>query len=345
MTENPQPPFAGPPTGVPGAMLQLTLARSIAPSDDSTSIVIAAPRGPQIQTGSVGVAAHTDVVYTTREDAEGRKLPLRLDLLVPETPGAKPLVVYVPGGGFVAANKEMALERRTYLAEAGYAVASVEYRTVLNGATYREAVADAKSAIRFLRAHGDEYGIDTSKVAIWGESAGGYLASMVGATNTIVAFETPDNFGHSSAVQAVINQFGASDLLRLAADFDPEAQQAHLRPGTPAAAFILGAGTDKSLADDPEAVALADPTTYVAAGTPPFLHFHGSADNLISPSQSLLLHTALLDNGVESARYVLTGAEHGDLAAVLGNPAAALPWSTEELLGYITEFLGKTLRS
>ena len=51
--------------------------------------------------------------------------------------------------------------------------------------TYRDAVADAKSAIRFLRAHGAQYGLDTSRVAVWGESAGGYVASMTGVTNAV----------------------------------------------------------------------------------------------------------------------------------------------------------------
>ena len=80
------------------------------------------------------------------------------------------------------------------------------------------------------------------------------------------------------------------------------------------------------------------------AATPPFLIFHGSGDNIISPSQTLLLHTALLEHGVESTRYVLTGAGHGDLAVMLGDPDAALPWSTREFLGYITEFLGRHLQ-
>ncbi|MFC8824690.1 prolyl oligopeptidase family serine peptidase [Streptomyces sp. NPDC057137] len=351
MTHSPRPAFSAAPEGAPGTMPEIVLARSVAPSDNSTSVVLPAAAGPQIRTGAVGVTTHADIVYATREDADGQDLPLRLDLLVPQTPGPKPLVVYLPGGGFVLARKEAAPERRTYVAEAGYAVASAEYRTVLNGATYRDAVADAKSAIRFLRAHGARYGLDTSKVAVWGESAGGYLASLVGTTRAVAGFETPntpgppDTPGFSGDVQAVINQFGLSDLLKFVADFDPEARQALLRPGTPAAAFVFGPATGLSLADDSEAVAAADPTRYVTARTPPFLHFHGSADNVVPPSQSLLLHTALLEHGVESTRYVLTGARHGDLSAMLGDPEAALPWSTEEVLGHITGFLAKHLGS
>jgi acetyl esterase/lipase len=108
MTQNPQPPFAASPAGGPGAIPEIVQARSIAPSDNSTSVVIASSAGPQIRTGAVAVTAHTDVVYATRADGEGRDLPLRLDLLVPETPGAKPLVVFLSGGGFVLSRKEAA---------------------------------------------------------------------------------------------------------------------------------------------------------------------------------------------------------------------------------------------
>jgi acetyl esterase/lipase len=345
MSQSPHAPVAASPAGGPGAIPEIVQARSIAPSDNSTSVVIASPAGRQIRTGAVAVTAYTDVVYATRADAEGGDLPLRLDLLVPETPGLKPLVVFLSGGGFVLSRKEAAPLRRAYVAEAGYAVASIEYRTVPTGATYRDAVADAKSAIRFLRAHAAQYGLDASKVAVWGESAGGYVASMASVTNAMAEFEAPDYPGFSSDVQAAINLFGLSNLLTFVDDFDPQTRPALLQPGTPAAAFLFGPGTGLSLADDPDTVAAADPCTYVTSETPPFLHFHGSADNVVPPSQSLLLHTALLEHGVESTRYVLTGAKHGDLSAMLGDPQSALAWSTEETLGYITGFLAEHLRS
>jgi len=344
------------------AMTRLNLSRTVAPSDTSTSNVIA-PAGPQIDPGPVGVASHTDIAYATRTGLNGRSLTLRLDLLIPRTPGAKPLVIYVPGGGFTICHKEMALERRTFVAEAGYAVASVQYRTVGDGATYRDTVADVKSAIRFLRANARHYGIDTSQIAVWGESAGGYLAAMVGATGTLPEFEPPDHAEVSCEVQAVIDYFGPSDLSRVAADFDEDAKQAHLQPGAPVAAFVFGPGTTKSLADEPAVVAAADPARYVTAKAPPFLLFHGSNDVVVSPSQTLGLHNTLIEHGVESTRYVLTGAGHGDIAVILaglkdelppgvdhddlvaglGGLEGALPWTTKELLGHVTEFLGKHL--
>ena len=96
---------------------------------------------------------------------------------MPKTLGIKPLVVYIPGGGFVLADRTANLNQRTYVAEQGYVVVSITYRTVLNGATWRDSLVDVKSAIRYLRAHADQYCINVDEVAVWGQSAGGYLAA------------------------------------------------------------------------------------------------------------------------------------------------------------------------
>ena len=323
----------------------IVFATSVAPGDTSTSIVLDLPRGEQIRTGCVGVETHPDVVYANRDLGAGRRLELALDLLVPQTGEPKPLVVFLSGGGFVVSLKDAAEQRRRYVAEAGYAVASVRYRTIMDGATYADGVADVKSAVRFLRAHAAYYGIDASRVAVWGESAGGYLAAMTGATNGIRTFESPDNPDHSSDVQAVVDTFGPSDLLQVAADFDEAAQRAHAAPGIPACAYVFGPGLDgRALVDDPAAVALADPATYVRPDAPRFLFMHGSLDTMVSPSQTLLLHTALLAHGVESTRYVLTGAGHGDLG-FLGDTQAGLPWTTVETMDRIVGFLDRELKS
>ena len=343
MSDASKPNVPGARPGQSGPPARFPTATSIAPADASTSVVLSLARQPQIEIGRVSVAAYADIVYAKRERPDGTTRQLLLDLLVPGNGDLKALIIYLPGGGFIRAAKEAGFHRRTFVAEAGYAVASVEYRTVPDGATYREAVADVKSAIRFLRANAQEYGLNVEKVAVWGESAGGYLAALAAVTNGEAAFETPDNAAYSSEVDAVIDQFGPSNLLRLAEDFDPEFKAQHLAPGNPAAAFVFGPGTTNSLADDVDAVAAADPSTHLDSATPPFLIFHGSADRIVSSSQTQLLHTALLAKGVTSTRYVVEGADHGDLAVMLGDPEAALPWSTQELLGYVVEFLDREL--
>jgi 2-oxoglutarate dehydrogenase E2 component (dihydrolipoamide succinyltransferase) len=338
----------GGPPGLPD-LPDLVFASSVAPSDNSTSIVTGLPEGPQVQTGRAGIEVRGDIVFATRETPGGPPRELSMNVLVPrtqtQTQAPNPLVVCVPGGGFVFCAADSGLDRKTYLAEAGYVVATIQYRTILDGATYVDGVADVKSAIRFLRANARDYGIDTTKVAVWGESAGGYLAAMVGTTSGAAEFETPDHADQSSAVQAVVDQFGASDLLTMAADFDEAARQAQNDPGNPAASYLLGPGTGKSLAEDPAAVTMADPATHARPGAPPFLLMHGSADNVVSPSQTLLLHTALLAQDVDSTRYVIEGAGHGDLAFLTGDPEGALAWSAQAVMDYIVGFLDSRLKA
>jgi acetyl esterase/lipase len=261
-------------------------------------------------------------------DITGRPpVALTLGVLTPATPGPKPLVVYIPGGGFVQADKGGALGLRTYVAEAGYVVASIRYRTVTDGASYVDGLADVKSAVRSLRAHAAVYGIDPTKVAVWGESAGGYLAAMTALTAGRSEFDLGDNLNQSSAVTAVVDKFGPSDMSRLGADFDQETASALASPQFVSHQYFAGAPAGA-----------ANPMTYVGPGDVPFLFFHGSDDRIVSPSQTLLLHNALRAAGADSTRYVIDGAGHGDLGG------SAQLWSTTTVMDNLVGFLATTLR-
>src|ERR1700683_5002917 len=185
-----------------GILPRPVMASTIAPGDSSTSIVIHPDPNDQITCGKTVVTAIDDVAFVRRSLPTGKSMDLLLDVLMPQSPGKKPLVVYVTGGGFIRAPKEAALNLRTYVAEAGFVVASVQYRTITDGANYRDGVADVKSAIRYLRANANRYGIDPSKVAVWGESAGGYIAAMVGVTNGVKIFDIGNNLDQRSDVHA-----------------------------------------------------------------------------------------------------------------------------------------------
>jgi acetyl esterase/lipase len=342
-TASAAPPASGTggvPAGPPPAV---SMARTVRPADISTSTVIHPGGGPQIRCGVTDVAMYHDVVYATPATG-GKAVPLRLDLQVPKGAGDKPLVVYITGGGFVTAMKEGNLDQRTYIAEQGYAVASIQYRTVTDGATYTDGIEDVKSAIRYLRANAGRYGFDATKTAVWGQSAGGYLASMVGVTNGLTRFDVGDHLNQRSDVQAVVDEFGATDLATLGEDFDTATQQQYSAPGNPFAQYLFGPGTTKSVLDDPAVVAAANPITYIDKKTaPPFLILHGSQDHLISASQTVALQNALSAKGVTSTRYVLDGANHGDLG-FMGDPTAVLPWSTQLVMGDIAGFLAKQTR-
>ena len=221
---------------------------------------------------------------------------------------------------------------RYEVAKGGFVVASVQYHVISNG-IYSDAVKDVKAAIRYLRANAKEYGIDPENIAVWGESAGGYLAAMVGTTNGVKAFEEGENLGQSSDVEAVIDTYGLSDLTKIGDDYDEEAAKAHFTVISPDGQFIHGKNSGLTSLDKPEEVAKANPITYVDKNDPPFLLFHGTNDMSVSPSQTLLLHNALREVGVSSTRYVLEGAGH-----------ATSEFSDPQVINIIVDFLDKNLK-
>jgi acetyl esterase/lipase len=342
-------PAGGVPAGgVPkGAAASIPVAKTIKPSDTRNSIVID-PTGPQVQCGQTQLSTYLNVVYST-PITNGKTTELKLDIQVPKTAGSKPLVVYITGGGFQQADQSGNLNQRTYVAEQGYVVASIQYRTTTVGATYKDAVTDVRSAIRYLRAHAAEYHINASKVAVWGQSAGGYLAAMTGTTNGLSQFNTGANLNQSSNVQAVVDEFGPSDLSELAADYDTATQQANYAAGNSLAQWVFGPGTKKSILNGPaNEVAAADPISYITSSTPPFVELQGTHDQLVSPSQTELVNNALLAKGVESTRYLIKGAGHGDLTFLgpsRSNVKASLPWSTQKVMDLIVSFLNQHLGS
>lgn len=278
-----------------------------APDDDSDSTRLLVEAPDQVKPGR-GARAHRGIVYST----PGRKL--RMDVLTPPTPGPHPLVLYVPGGGFVSARRAMAGRQRRYVADAGFVVASIDYRTVRDRATYRDGLADVAAALDFLRLHADAYGIDPGRTALWGESAGGYMVSMA-----------------AKGVDAVVDVFGASHLATVSDGFDPGTVAAYTAPGSALPAYVLGPG--KAFADHPGEVAEADPVSHVTSDSPPFLLLHGDDDRIIAPAQTARLHQALLQAGVDSTRYVLEGAGHGALSTTAGI------WTSTRVMDIIVNFL------
>lgn len=314
------------------------ISKQPAPYDAEDSVVIAADAAGQI--GRVGALREfRNRSFAAYDGARkgGAPLVLRMDILVPEAPGLHPVVVFVPGGGFIRSPKAAGRRMRRVLAAAGYVVASIEYRTTRHGATYLDGLADVRAAVRFLRANADEYRIDRTRVALWGESAGGYLAALAGATNGDRQFD-PDG---DAEVHAIIDKFGGSDLRRLADGFDQATVDAVYAPGNPIARYLHGPRA-VNVDDDAGVVTAADPATHVNATTPPFLIFHGSDDRIISPVQTALLHRALLRVGASSTRYLVTGAGHGDLAVKGGEEKF---WTTESMVKILTEFLAQSFTS
>jgi len=160
---------------------------------------------------------------------------------------------------------------------------------------------------------------------------------MAGVTGNVKTFDKGDDLDRSSRVQAVVDEFGPSDMSRVAADFDARAQAMVAAPGNPIVRYTSPSP------ESPTGSESANPLSYVGRTDPPFLLLHGDNDRLVSPSQTLILHQALRAAGVSSTRYVVHGAGHGGLVAE-GDPQSSDLWSSNETMGIIVVFLHRTLR-
>lgn len=97
----------------------------------------------------------------------------------------RPAIVFFFGGGWVGGTPTQFLKQSEYLASRGMVGIRVEYRTIPKGEKGPPLVccADAKSAMRYVRAHATELGIDPHRIAAAGGSAGGHLAAFTGLVN------------------------------------------------------------------------------------------------------------------------------------------------------------------
>ncbi len=242
-----------------------------------------------------------DVVFGKGGDRE-----LKLHLAFPKQRADKPLPVYVwvHGGGWRKGSKESGIGHLVRMTRQGYAGATIEYR--LSGeATFPAQIEDCKCAIRFLRAHADKYGINPDRIAVGGSSAGGHLVALLGTTGDVKELEGSGGWpDQSSRVQAVVDLYGPTDLVKFVQTY-----KSHAKPDSPESHLLGG-----PVLDHLDRAKRANPITYVDASAPPFLIFHGSADGVVPPNQSELLHAALGKAGVKSELHILEGAGHGGRA-------------------------------
>ncbi len=135
----------------------------------------------------------SDIIYGSAPNKTGEVVELGFDLYTPplsDTETLRPLVVIIHGGGFSGGDKasEKMIEwSQSWFAERGYVAASINYR-LRNGEeniATKEAMSDAQAAVRFIRAHATEYGIDPNKIFTMGASAGAITSLMVGVSSEI----------------------------------------------------------------------------------------------------------------------------------------------------------------
>ncbi len=230
-----------------------------------------------------------------------------LDLYAPKKAKEVPLIVWIHGGAFLFGSKEgfpVEPVPLHFLLE-GYAVASINYR-LSSEAVFPAQLEDCKAAVRWLRAQSDEFGIDPNRIGVWGASAGGNLAALVGTTGEVPDFEVGENLGFSSRVQAVCDFFGPTDFLQMDANRLPDGQ-IHNAPDSPESKLVGG-----PIQDYPDKVRRVNPITYVTKSAPPFLIVHGTLDRLVPFNQSELLVAALEAAGAPVNFHPVEGGGHGE---------------------------------
>lgn len=259
-----------------------------------------------------GVRQLLDVPYVSNGH-ERQKLDLYLPQIHDDNP--RPVLVRIHGGAWRHGDKSAQRGVAGYVKQ-GYIGVAINYRFSQQN-IFPAQIEDCKAAIRWLRSHAEDYGIDPERIGAVGSSAGGHLAALLGTTGDSRQFDVGENLEFSSAVCAVVDNFGPTDLMKAAQTPGYERKMSAVTQ------FLGGTVNEKA-----ELAEQANPITYITPADPPFLIIHGDADPLVPLNQSELLHSALVKAGVASEFHVVKGGMHG------GDPFKAEPFKT-----YLKNFL------
>jgi acetyl esterase/lipase len=247
-----------------------------------------------------GVVAVPDISFATLPGYR----PLTLDVYFKPGATKRPLLLYIHGGGWAMGTSRQLAAFSDFpavladMAARGYAVAAVNYRLKAE-AHYPAQAQDVDAAIRWLRAHADEYGIDPLRVGVFGDSAGGHLAAMAAVDcDRSVPVEKGD------CVQAAVPWYGIYDFTvtdrpRPPEDFKPIYD-------------FLGC---KDAADCVEEIKAVGPINYVDAKDPPMLLLHGQEDAAVPVIQARVMLERLKSAGVPAQLVEYPGANHGWMSA------------------------------
>ncbi len=254
-----------------------------------------------------------DQVYSL---ADGKEL--LADLYLPQGDGETfPVILWLHGGGWRFGDRRLGPDLSRFLAERGFAMASIDYR--LSGdAIFPAQVIDVKTSIRWLRSIASQYHLDPNRIGVWGSSAGGHLAACAALSGSN-EFVSDEHAGYESQVQAVVDGYGPTDFSRM--DEDRSGQGLEGRDAESAAvagtvptgdatsfeSMLIGCAVSTS----PREVQLANPMNYVRAGSPPFLILHGQSDLLVPWQQSQLLYEALHAKQNEVTLMLIERLGHG----------------------------------
>jgi len=228
---------------------------------------------------------------------------LLLDLHIPDGAGPFPAAILVHGGGFDEGSKSTNVRPLFEpLANAGFAWFSIDYRMAPEF-RFPQAIDDLNTAIRWVKTHASDYHVDVSRIAIIGESAGGFLVNYAGT------HDTPE-----TRVVAVVDFYGPVDYAKLAQErrdhperFNMASINRHSANGG-SIHFFGAEQLDEAGLAKLNAVA---PIRAVHAGMPPFLCIHGTKDDQVTYDQSPAMCSAMHRVGAACELVTIEGGGHG----------------------------------
>lgn len=267
--------------------------------------VIQVPRDEEV------ITLAADIVYGQRQEwCKAKYRQLHMSLMKPrcnypyDEEKTYPLIIWLCGGSFAEVDRNVWMPELVYFAKQGFAVAAVDY-SVIQLTRFPDQLTDIKEAIRFIRAHAEEFHIDPNRIAVMGESAGGYLSVLTGMTGEAKEYDNGTYPEYSSEVQAVVAWYPCVEM-----------------------EWIV---PDRKRVNIPEdAENYPNLTALVKGGLPPCLLLHGTADSLVPKEHSEALYKALEDAGNEADLYLIEGADHADR-----------PFIKEEVKQLIADFLNR----
>ncbi len=232
-----------------------------------------------------------NVTYVTASNRENN-----VDLYLPRgADGPTPVLMYIHGGGWVGGSKEANVLRLLPWLERGWAVVNVQYR-LGQVALAPAAVEDCLCALRWVIRNAEQYNIDTNRIVVTGNSAGGHLSLTTGMIPASAGLDRQCPGNEELSVAAIINWYGITDVGDL---LDGENMKTY-------AVQWMG-----SMPDRFEIAERVSPLTYVREGLPPILTIHGDADRVVPHQHAVRLTDALESAGVTTELHTVPGGGHG----------------------------------
>lgn len=255
--------------------------------------------------------AQTPLPANVRLDADvayaGTKDPRQtLDIYRPKKAGVKgplPVIAYIHGGGWSVGSKMLGRNLLASMVNGGrYAGVSIGYRLSWQ-AKWPAQMDDTEAAIRWIKAHAKDYGLDPNRICLFGVSSGAHMAAKLGLSNGVAtgSGKAITNPRQSTKVLCVIDELGPMDLRNAGP------------PGGPPNNIDMLLGGRAS--ERPQLARSASPILDVDMKDPPFLVIAGNKDPFVPYQQSVDLVAALRKANVPVWFQTVDGGGHGDFGA------------------------------